>query len=92
MKPNKEPPKTAYDALLKVSWREQIPDHILREDTYALLEEFGANASKCDIYISHDIRGSYVKIMPNRSLDDFSPEELAAFGRIADAIQTRLPS
>ncbi len=85
-----EPPKTAYDVLLKFAWDEHIPEEILRNDTETLLLRHGANINKCDIYVNYDRDHSYVKIMPNRSLDDFAPEELDAFGRIADLIQSRL--
>ena len=46
--------KTAYDALLKFSWNEQIPEYTLRKDTEALLIQYGANLYKCDIYINYD--------------------------------------
>jgi hypothetical protein len=85
-----EAPKMAYDALLKFTWNEYIPEEILRNDTENLLLKNGANLSKCDIYINYDRDHSYVKIMPNRSLNDFAPEELDAFGRIADLIQSSL--
>ncbi len=82
--------KTAYDALLKFSWNEQIPEYTLRKDTEALLIQYGANLNKCDIYINYDRDRSYVKIMPSGSMDDFSVEELDVYGIIADAIDNRL--
>jgi len=86
----KQENKIAYDALLKFSWNEQIPTSILLEDTEALLLQYGAPLNKCEIQISHDRDHSYVKVMPNRSLDDYSPDELDVFGLIADVIESKL--
>lgn len=86
----KEAPKTVYDALLRFSWNEHIPENTLRSETNLLLSNFGISVSKCDIYVSYDVKKSYVKIMPNRSLSDFSPKELEAFSKIADACESNL--